>query len=96
MVGRALADAPLVLIAAQPTRGVDLGAQRRIHQALVERRDAGGAILLLSADLDELLALSSRIVVLYRGKIVKQLDNSPAADRDALRVSIGNAMIGAA
>ncbi len=96
VVGRALADAPLVLVAAQPTRGVDLGAQRRIHQALVERRDAGGAILLLSADLDELLALASRIVVLYRGKIVKQLDNSPDADRDALRATIGNAMIGAA
>lgn len=95
VIGRTLAPRPNILIAAQPTRGVDLGAMRVIHEALLARRNEGAAILLLSADLDELLTLSTRIVVLYRGKIVAEIDNTADALRDDLRQRIGAAMVGA-
>ena len=61
-----------VLIAAQPTRGVDVGAQELIHSRLLDLRDAGKAVLLISADLDEVRRLSDRIAVIYEGKIVAQ------------------------
>jgi simple sugar transport system ATP-binding protein len=62
-----------VLIAAQPTRGLDVGSIEFIHQKLVERRDAGCAILLVSVELDEIMSLSDRIAVLYRGKIIETM-----------------------
>jgi len=58
------------LIAAQPTRGVDIGAIEFIHRRLVEARDAGRAVLLVSAELDEIRSLSDRIAVVYEGQIV--------------------------
>ena len=61
-------DSP-VLIISQPTRGVDIGAMESIHQLIIEKRNAGCAILLVSADLDELFRLSDRLVTLYEGKI---------------------------
>jgi ABC-type uncharacterized transport system ATPase subunit len=61
---------PKVLIAAQPTRGVDIGATEYIHKRLIEQRNQGMAILLISEDLDEVLALSDRIAVMYEGEIV--------------------------
>ena len=57
------------LIIAQPTRGVDIGAMEFIHRAIIEHRNAGCAILLVSADLDELFRLSDRIVTMFEGKI---------------------------
>jgi simple sugar transport system ATP-binding protein len=59
-----------MLVAAQPTRGVDVGATWYIHQCLLEQREAGTAILLISEDLDEILSLSDRIAVMYEGRIV--------------------------
>ncbi len=61
---------PKVLIAAQPTRGLDVGAIEYLHRRLVTERDAGRAILLVSLELDEILSLSDRILVLYEGQIV--------------------------
>jgi simple sugar transport system ATP-binding protein len=58
------------LIAAQPTRGLDVGAAEFVHERLVEKRDEGTAILLVSAELDEILALSDRIAVIYEGEIM--------------------------
>ena len=65
-----------VLLAAQPTRGVDVGAIEFIHARLREARDAGKAILLVSADLAEMLALSDRIAVMYGGRFVAVLPRS--------------------
>jgi simple sugar transport system ATP-binding protein len=70
VIGRELRAQPKVLIASQPTRGVDIGAAVELRAALTALRDAGTAILLISADLDEVLALSDRIAVLYEGRIV--------------------------
>ena len=70
---------PRFLLAAQPTRGVDIGAIEHIHRALLQARDRGCAILLVSAELDELRTLCDRIAVMYRGQIVAELANPPQA-----------------
>jgi simple sugar transport system ATP-binding protein len=72
-----------LLIANQPTRGLDVGSIEYIHARIIDKRDAGCAVLLISAELDEVLALSDRIAVIYRGKIVAVLD-SAAARREVL------------
>ena len=72
VVARVFSEDPDVLIAAQPTRGVDVAAQELIHSRLLDLRDAGKAVLLISADLDEVRRLSDRIAVIYEGKIVAQ------------------------
>jgi general nucleoside transport system ATP-binding protein len=70
VAAREISRDPKVLIAAQPTRGLDVGAIEYLHRRLVEERDEGRAILLVSLELDEILALSDRILVLYEGEIV--------------------------
>jgi len=69
-----------VLLAAQPTRGVDVGAIEFIHDQLRAARRAGKAILLVSAELHEILALSDRIAVMYRGKLVTEMPRAEASD----------------
>jgi general nucleoside transport system ATP-binding protein len=69
ILAREVSRDPQVLIAAQPTRGLDVGAIEFVHRRLVEQRDAGRAILLVSFELDEILSLSDRIVVVYEGRI---------------------------
>jgi len=88
VVGRELDRDPAVLIAAQPTRGLDVGAIEYMHRRLVEERDEGRAILLVSLELEEVLALSDRILVIYEGQIVAQY--SP----DVSEEEIGFAMVG--
>jgi simple sugar transport system ATP-binding protein len=61
-----------VLIAAQPTRGLDVGAIEFVHRRLVEERDEGRAVLLISLEIDEILSLSDRILVMYEGKFVEE------------------------
>ena len=91
VVGRALAHEPRFVLAYQPTRGIDVGAAALVHSRLVEARNAGTAVLLISFELDELFALCDRIVVLFRGTI------AGALERDAFdRMRIGALMIGGA
>lgn len=78
VLARELARQPRVLIAAQPTRGVDIGATEYIHQRLLEQRARGTATLLISEDLDEILALADRIAVIYEGEIVGIVDRAQA------------------
>jgi general nucleoside transport system ATP-binding protein len=70
VVAREVARDPRALIAAQPTRGLDVGAIEFVHRRLVEERDEGRAVLLVSLEIDEVLSLSDRILVLYEGRIV--------------------------
>lgn len=70
ILARELSRQPRLLIAAQPTRGVDIGATEYIHKRLIEQRNQGTAILLISEDLDEVLALADRVAVMYEGEIV--------------------------
>ena len=83
-----------VLICAQPTRGVDIGAIEAIHRRMIEARDRGLAILLISAELSELRGLSDRLAVLYKGQIVATLDQDQLVAEGALE-TIGAMMTGA-
>ena len=74
LMGRELISKPEVIIASQPTRGLDVNAVEAIHNLLVDQRDGGSAILLISEDLDELFKLSNRLLVMYEGEIVKTFD----------------------
>ncbi len=89
IVGREFSDEIKLLVAAQPTRGIDIGAIEFIHRRILEQRDKGTAVLLVSAELDEILGLSDRIAVLYDGKIMDVIDA-----RDADREKIGLLMAG--
>ncbi|KRL05917.1 ABC transporter ATP-binding protein [Liquorilactobacillus oeni] len=74
IVAREIAKEPKLLIAANPTRGVDIGAIEYIHEKIMEQRNAGRAVLLVSFELDEILKLSDRIIVIHEGKVVGQID----------------------
>ena len=88
VVARELSAQPRLLVAAQPTRGVDVGSIEFIHRQIVAARDGGAAVLLVSAELDEVLSLSDRIVVLHEGRIVAEV--APDVDR----AEIGRLMAG--
>ncbi|MEO5806303.1 ABC transporter ATP-binding protein [Devosia sp.] len=92
VVARELSERPKLLLVSQPTRGVDLGATQFIWRSLTDARDAGAALLLSSADLSELLALSDRLVVFYRGKIVAAFINQD----DLTPETLGTYMLGLA
>lgn len=78
ILARELSRKPVVLVAAQPTRGVDIGASEYIRSVLMQQRSDGVAILLISEDLDEIMALSDRIAVMYEGQIVGVVDRAEA------------------
>ena len=73
LLARELAMQPKLLVAAQPTRGIDIGATEFVHRQLLDLRAKGGAVLLISEDLEELFALSDRIAVLYAGRVMAAL-----------------------
>jgi simple sugar transport system ATP-binding protein len=85
LLARVLSRDPRVVVVSQPTRGLDVGATEYVRSELLARREAGSAVLLVSEDLDELLALSDRIVVLYEGAIVGDL---PVAHADPERLGM--------
>ena len=89
VVGRELSRPIQLLIAAQPTRGLDVGSIEFIHKRLITARDDGVAVLLVSAELDEIMSLSDRISVMYEGQIIATLDTSQAS-----REEIGLLMAG--
>ena len=91
VVAREISTQPKVLLASQPTRGVDVGSIEFIHRRLVEERDNGMGVLLVSSELDEVLSLADRVAVVYRGRVMAVFEQSEA-DRDR----IGLLMAGAA
>ena len=90
VVGRALIDEPQFVLAYNPTRGIDVGAAALVQSRLMQARNRGAAILLISFELDEILALADRILVMYRGAIVGAFDRT-----EADRATIGRLMAGA-
>jgi simple sugar transport system ATP-binding protein len=89
VLARELAHEAAVLVAEQPTRGVDLGAARAVHEAILAYRDAGYGVLLISADLGELLALADRILVMYEGRVLGALDRAQADEAVIGRLMAG-------
>jgi general nucleoside transport system ATP-binding protein len=86
ILAREIERDPKVLIAAQPTRGLDVGAIEFVHRRLVEERDEGRAILLVSLELEEILSLSDRILVMYEGEIVGEFP--PTTSEEELGVAM--------
>ncbi|MGE8204019.1 ABC transporter ATP-binding protein [Heyndrickxia sp. NPDC080065] len=82
IIGREFDRNPDLLIAAQPTRGLDVGAIEFIHKRLIEQRDNGKAVLLISFELDEVLNVSDRIAVIYEGKIVDIVDPKTTSEQE--------------
>ncbi|HLO13877.1 MAG TPA: ATP-binding cassette domain-containing protein, partial [Anaerolineales bacterium] len=78
VLAREISRNPRVIIAAQPTRGLDIGATEYVREQLIEQRQKGAAIMLISEDLDEILALSDRIAVIYEGQIMDILPREAA------------------
>ncbi len=95
IVAREMGSRPKVLLAAQPTRGVDIGAIEFIHRQIVKERDEGAAVLLVSAELDEVRSLSDRIAVMYEGRIVSIVPPDTPEERIGLLMT-GGARDGAA
>jgi ABC-type uncharacterized transport system ATPase subunit len=91
ILAREIDSDPRLILASQPTRGLDVGAIEFVHRRLIEQRDAGRALLLVSFELDEILSLADRILVLYGGRIVLERQ---AGDTDANE--LGLAMTGGA
>ena len=89
VVGRELDRDPKLLIAVHPSRGLDIGATKYIQSRIVEERDRGAAVLLVSTELDEIMEISDRIIVLYEGEIMGIVDQ-----KDATRNSLGLMMAG--
>jgi len=89
VIAREIQRDPKLLIAAQPTRGVDIGAIEFIHKRLVEERDAGTAVLLVSLEMQEVLSLADRIVVIFEGEIVAEFEGGKVGEQE-----LGLAMIG--
>ena len=89
VVARELSRELRLLMVAQPTRGLDVGSIEFIHEQIVAQRDEGAAVLLVSAELDEILSLSDRVAVVYRGRLVDVVDRA-----DATRERLGLAMAG--
>ncbi len=83
IIAREMTGDVKLLVVAQPTRGLDVGSIEFIHRRIVEMRDQGAAVLLVSAELDEVLNLSDRIGVIYRGALVGVFDRADAT-RDQL------------
>ena len=91
ILARELSGSPRVLLVAQPTRGIDVGSAQYIHERLVDQRNAGTAVLVISEDLDEVMTISDRIVVMYEGRIIGSAD-----PRTSTREAIGLMMAGVA
>ncbi|MFB9274226.1 ABC transporter ATP-binding protein [Cohnella cellulosilytica] len=89
IVAREIAQRTPFLIAAEPTRGVDIGAMETIHEQLLRKRDDGGAILLVSSELSEILKLSDRILVMYEGRIVGELQEGEATEEKLSLLMVG-------
>ena len=82
IVARELSRDIRLAVASQPTRGVDVGSIEYVHAKMVEERDAGTGVLLVSTELDEVMALSDRVLVMYRGRIVADLDPTTVSHMD--------------
>ncbi|MCK4914682.1 MAG: heme ABC transporter ATP-binding protein, partial [Candidatus Eisenbacteria sp.] len=89
IVAREFDGGPVLLVASQPTRGVDIGAIEFVHTSLLRMRDQGAAILLISAELTEIMTLSDSIAVMYGGKIVAEFEGGAVGEEE-----LGVAMTG--
>jgi simple sugar transport system ATP-binding protein len=96
ILGRALDPEPRIIVANQPTRGLDIGAVAYVHTRLVEARDRGAAILLISEDLEEIVALSDRLAAISKGRISPPSRRGERSIREVGELMAGHGMEAAA
>jgi simple sugar transport system ATP-binding protein len=94
ILAREISGQPSLLVAVQPTRGLDVGAIEGVHRLLLAQRDAGAAILLISEELEELLSLSDRVFVIYGGRIMGEVQIGVAEPSNELIETVGLMMTG--
>ncbi len=94
ILAREISGLPAFMVAVQPTRGLDVGAIEGVHKLLLAQREAGAAVLLISEELEELLALSDRVYVIYEGKIMGEVKVPTGATDPKMIVTIGEMMTG--
>ncbi len=82
IVAREFERKPKLLLAAQPTRGVDVGATEFVYRRIVRARDEGAGVLLISSELDEILCLADRILVMYEGRIAGEFSRGQVSERE--------------
>lgn len=92
VLGRELEGHPRFIIANQPTRGLDVGSIEFVHKTLIEQRDAGAAILLVSVELDEIFSLADRIAVMFEGRIMGVLNRADATEENIGLLMAGSAL----
>ena len=85
ILAREIASEPRLMVAVQPTRGLDVGAIATVHRLLMDQRAAGAATILISEDIDEVLAVADRVAVMYEGRLVGLFD---AADADVAEIGL--------
>ncbi len=90
LVAKALATSPRILIADEPTRGIDIAGKSEIHQILRRFAASGGAVILISSELPELLALSTRLLVYYEGRIVAEMPTAQATEERVMQQATGH------
>ncbi len=96
VIARELNADPQVIIAAQPTRGLDVGAIEFVHRRLVEERDAGRAVLLVSLEMEEIRSLSDRVLVIYEGQIVAEMPPESSEEDFGVMMTGGGRGVGEA
>jgi ABC-type sugar transport system ATPase subunit len=89
LFGKWLLDRPRVLLVDEPTRGVDVGAKRAIYELMRELADGGMAMLVISSELEEVLGLADRVVVMHRGRVTAELDGAQATEEAVLHAAFG-------
>ena len=92
VVARELHRDPRFMLVNQPTRGIDIGAMEFVLQQILEHRDAGAAVLLVSTELEELFAVSDRILVMYQGTFTGHFDRHDAAEEPILACAMGQSI----
>jgi general nucleoside transport system ATP-binding protein len=94
ILAREISGSPNFMVAVQPTRGLDVGAIEGVHRLLLTQREAGAAVLLISEELEELLALSDRVYVIYEGRIMGEVKVQSTETDESLIETIGLMMTG--
>ena len=82
IIAREVSEDPDLLVAVQPTRGLDVGAMEYVHKELLKQRDLGKAVLLISLDLNEIIDVADKIAVIYNGNIVKTLESAATNENE--------------
>ncbi len=91
ILARELESSPEVLVVVHPTRGLDIGATNFVHERIIEARDNGVGIILISADLDEILKMSDRILVMFEGQIMGEFPgNNPSVEKISMAMTGNN------